>query len=158
MGVVNIKVQKGIIIRPAHRPIREELIPLQVRFVELKMTTKLNNKQISEQLEVHYNTIMNWNKTEIVQNALSEALVTLKRDNSVGMQKLMSALIREAGNVLDDPEMGNTIKVQLIGQLFTQVGKFSGLEPAKEVKKEIKVTKSFETLMDTSTAIDTEYN
>jgi len=153
-----MELKKGIIVRPAHRPVRVELTPEQIRFVEFKMTTKLNNKQISEVLGVHYNTIMNWNKSILVQNALQEAVETLKKDNSVGMQKLMSALIREAGNVLEDPEMGNTIKVQLIGQLFTQVGRFAGLEPIKQVKKELKVTKSFETLINNNNVADAEYN
>jgi uncharacterized protein YjcR len=141
--------------KPAHRPVRTEVTPEQLRYVQLKLTTKLTNKQIADQLNVHYNTITNWNKTEIVQNAISEQVEFIKKDNMIGMQRLMASLIREAENVLSDDEVGNTIKIQLIGQLFSQAGKFSGLEPVKQVQKQVNVVKSFEQLVDCE-AIDVE--
>lgn len=139
---------KNIITKPPHRPTRTELTPEQIRYVQLKFTTKLSQREIADMLGVHFNTITNWNKSPLVDRAMNEQLEALKRDNQMGAQKLMASLIREAGNILDDPHMGNTIKVQLIGQLFSQAGKFAGLEPPKQVQKEVKVKKSFEELID----------
>lgn len=142
-------------MNPAHRPVRTEITPEQLRYVQLKLTTKLTNKDIATQLGVHYNTITNWNKTDIVQNAITEQVEFIKKDNMVGMQRLMATLIREAENVLSDEEVGNTIKIQLIGQLFSQAGKFAGLEPAKQVEKKVTVAKTFEQLVDCE-AIDVD--
>lgn len=138
---------------PAHRPERTELTPEQLRYIQLKFTTKLSQREIADQLGVHYNTISNWNKSPLVNRAMDAQLEALKRDNQMGAQKLMSSLIREAGNILDDPNMGNTIKVQLIGQLFSQAGKFAGLEPVKQVNKEVKIKKSFEQLIDVDSEV-----
>lgn len=138
-----------------HRPVRTEITPEQARYIQLKLTTKLNNKQMAEQLGVHYNTITNWNATDIVKEALGKQVECLRKDNLVGMQKLMFSLIREAGNLLDDDDVGSSLKIQLIGQLFSQVGKFSGLEPAKTVDKKVTVIKSIEQMIDCE-AIDVE--
>lgn len=142
--------------KPAHRPVRTEITAEQLRYVQLKLTTKLTNKQIADQLNVHYNTITNWNKTNIVQNAIAEQVEFIKKDNMIGMQRLMATLIREAENVLSDEEVGNTIKIQLIGQLFSQAGKFAGLEPAKQVEKKVTVAKTFEQMIDCGDAIDVD--
>lgn len=132
------------IVNPNHRPPRTELTPEQIRYVQLKFTTKLSQREIAEQLGVHFNTITNWNKSPLVARAMQEQLQSLKSENQVNVQKLMSSIIREASNLLDDPDMGNTLKMQLIGQLFTQAGKFAGLEPVKQVQKEVKIKKSIE--------------
>jgi hypothetical protein len=137
---------------PAHRPVRTIITPEQLRYIDLKLTTKLNNKQMAEQIGVHYNTITNWNNTEIVQEAIAIQVEQLRKDNLIGMQRLMTSLIREAENVLSDADVGNTIKIQLIGQLFSQAGKFAGLEPVRQVEKKVTIKKTFEQLLS-----DTEY-
>jgi uncharacterized protein YjcR len=142
--------------KPAHRPVRTQITPEQERYVQLRLTTKLSFKQIADQLGVHYNTITNWNKTQIIQDAIEEQIIQVRKDNMIGMQRLMGSLIREAENVLSDDEVGNTIKIQLIGQLFSQAGKFAGLEPVKQVEKKVKITKSFEEMIDCGSVIDVD--
>ena len=136
---------QGVI--PAHRPTRTEITPEQLKYIQLKLTTKLSNVQMAKQLNVHYNTITNWNKSEIVQTAMAEQLECLRKDNLVGMNRLMASLIRESSNLLDDGELGVTLKIQLIGQLFAQAGKFAGLEPTKAVEKKVTVVKSIEQMI-----------
>lgn len=133
---------------PAHRPVRTSITPEQERYVQLRLTTKLSFKQIADQIGVHYNTITNWNKTQIIKDAIEEQIIQVRKDNMIGMQRLMGSLIREAENVLSDSEVGNTIKIQLIGQLFSQAGKFAGLEPPKQVDKKVKIVKSFEEMVE----------
>lgn len=141
---------------PAHRPVRTVLTPQQERYVQLRLTTKLSFKQIADQLDVHWNTITNWNKTQIVQDAIEEQIIQVRKNNMIDMQRLMSTIIREAENVLSDDEVGNTIKIQLIGQLFSQAGKFAGLEPVKQVEKKVTVAKTFEQMVDCGSVIDVD--
>ena len=141
---------------PAHRPTRTEITPEQIKYVQLKLTTKMNNVQMAKQLDVHYNTITNWNKSALVQREITEQIDVIRRDNAISMQGLMASLIREAGNLLDDEGVGATLKIQLIGQLFSQAGKFSGLEPVKTSEKKITVVKSIEQMIDDGEVIDVE--
>jgi predicted DNA-binding protein YlxM (UPF0122 family) len=155
IGGGNMNLEEFQEPNPAHRPVRTVLTSQQERYVQLRLTTKLSFKQIADQIGVHYNTITNWNKTQIVQDAIEEQIIQVRKDNMIGMQRLMGSLIREAENVLSDDEVGNTIKIQLIGQLFSQAGKFSGLEPVKQVQKQVNVVKSFEQMVDCG-AIDVD--
>jgi hypothetical protein len=132
--------------KPAHRPIREALTPAQERYAFLKCTTNLTQMQIADQLGVHYNTLTNWNRSPLVKQAFKDQIEGIRTSNMLGMQRLMGKMIEESVKVLDS-DVGTTIKVQLIGQLFTQAGKMSGLEPPKEVKKKVTVEKSFEQLI-----------
>ena len=142
-------------VNPPHRPARTEVTPEQLRYVQLKLTTKLNNRELAKQMGVHYNTISNWNDSPLVKEAIMVQVEALRKDNLIGMQRLMASLVREASNVLDDEEVGVTLKIQLIGQLFSQAGRFAGLEPVKQAEKKVTVVKSFEQLVD-SEAIDAE--
>lgn len=140
---------------PSHRPERTEATPEQLNYIRLKLTTSMNNRELAKQCNVHYNTIGNWNNSPIVQKAIIVQVEALRKDNLVGMQRLMSSIIRESSSVLDNTEVSATLKIQLIGQLFSQAGKFSGLEPPKQAEKKVTVVKSFEQLVD-SEAIDVE--
>lgn len=133
---------------PPHRPPREELTPQQERYVVLKCTTNLNNKQIADQLDVHRNTINNWNKNPLIIQAINDEIEQFKKGNQLGMQKLMKSLIKNSTEILDRNDIGMTYKIQIIGQLFSTAGKLSGLEPAKQVKKNVKVEKTIESLID----------
>jgi uncharacterized pyridoxal phosphate-containing UPF0001 family protein len=106
---------------PAHRPVRTQITPEQIKYVQLKLTTKMTNVQMAKQVGVHVNTITNWNKSQYVQNEITEQIGVIKRDNAISMQGLMASLIREAGNLLDDDGVGATLKIQLIGQLFSHL-------------------------------------
>ena len=142
-------------VNPPHRPARTEVTPEQLRYVQLKLTTKLNNRQLAKQMGVHYNTIANWNDSPLVKEAIMTQVEALRKDNLIGMQRLMASLVREASNVLDDEEVGVTLKIQLIGQLFSQAGRFAGLEPVKQAEKKVTVVKSFEQMVDCE-ALDAE--
>lgn len=142
-------------VNPPHRPARTEVTEEQLRYVQLKLTTKLNNRQLAKQMGVHYNTIANWNDSPLVKQAINVQVEALRKDNLIGMQRLMASLVREASNVLDDEEVGVTLKIQLIGQLFSQAGRFAGLEPVKQAEKKVTVVKSFEQMVDCE-ALDAE--
>lgn len=133
--------------RAPHRPVREELTPTQIRYANLKVSTKLSNASIAKMLDIHVNTTTNWNKNPMVLAEMESQVDIVRKDNIIGMQRLMGSLIREAGDLLDDPEVGSTLKIQLIGQLFSQAGKFAGLEPTKKVEKKVNVVKSFEQMI-----------
>lgn len=140
--------------------IQNELKPEQIRYANLKATTTLSQRQIAEQLGVHYNTVTNWNKNPLIHEAIKYEIELVKVDNSLKIQQLMQHMLKEAIGILADRETGKTVKTQLIGQLFTSVGKYAGLEPVKQVKKEINVTKSFEQLIsevDTDSIEEVEY-
>ena len=143
-------------VNPPHRPARTEATLDQLRYVQLKLTTKLNNRELAVQMGVHYNTITNWNNSPYVKQAISEQVEALRKDNLIGMQRLMTSLIREASTVLDDEEVGTTLKIQLIGQLFSQAGRFAGLEPVKESNKKVTVVKSIEQMIDCETMEEVE--
>lgn len=143
-------------VNPPHRPARTEATLEQLRYVQLKLTTKLNNRELALQMGVHYNTITNWNASPFVKEAINEQVEALRKDNLIGMQRLMTSLIREASGVLDDEEVGSTLKIQLIGQLFSQAGRFAGLEPVKESNKKVTVVKSIEQMIDCETMEECE--
>lgn len=140
--------EEMIEVRPAHRPTREELTPQQIRYVQMKCDMNLTNAKMAEILEVHPNTIYNWNRTELVNNALKEYIQEMRKTNMLKSQRLMSSLLDKANDIITDDEVGLSHKVQLIGQLFTQCGKFAGLEPPKESKKEVTVKKGIESFID----------
>lgn len=140
---------------PAHRPVRVEVTPEQIRYIQLKLSTPMSNVAIAKQLNVHYNTITNWSKTDIVRNEIETQMEILRKDNLVGMSRLMSTIIREAEAMLGDDGLGTTLKMELIGRLFSQAGKFAGLEPAKAVEKKVTVIKSIEQMIDCE-AIDVD--
>lgn len=125
----------------------EELKPEQIRYANLRATTTLSQRKIAEQLDVHYNTITNWNKNPLIHEAIKHEIELVKEDNVLKVQQLMQHMLKEAITILSDRETGKGVKTQLIGQLFTSVGKYAGLEPPKQVNKDIKVTKSFEQLL-----------
>lgn len=143
-------------VAPANRPVRDELTDKQLRYIQLKLTSKLNNVQMAEQVGVHFNTITNWNKTPMVQNAIAEQLESVRKDNMIGMSRLMASIIREAEQMLGDDGVGVTLKMQLIGQLFAQAGKFAGLEPVKAVEKKVTVVKSIEQMINCEEVIDVD--
>lgn len=132
----------------------EALEPKQIRYANLKATTNLSQREIAKQLEVHYNTLTNWNKIPMIQEAIKFEIECVKQDNSLKIQQLMQHMLKEAINILMDNETGKAVKTQLIGQLFTSVGKYAGLEPAKQVNKQINVTKSFEQLISESDDVE----
>jgi DNA-binding transcriptional regulator YhcF (GntR family) len=127
--------------------IQTELKPEQIRYANLKATSTLSQRQIAEQLGVHYNTLTNWNKNPLVLEAIKFEIEFVKQDNSLKIQQLMQHMLREAITILIDKDTNKTVKSQMIGQLFTSVGKYAGLEPTKKVQKDINVTKSFEQLL-----------
>lgn len=130
-----------------YEQIQEELKPEQIRYANLKATTTMSQRQIAEILGVHYNTITNWNKNKLIREAIKYEVALVKEDNALKVQQLMQHMLKEAITILSDKETSKGVKTQMIGQLFTSVGKFSGLEPAKQVNKDIRVTKSFEQLI-----------
>jgi DNA-binding XRE family transcriptional regulator len=127
--------------------IMEQLKPEQIKYANLKATTTLTQRQIAEQIGVHYNTIGNWNKNPLILEAIKCEIECVKQDNAMKVQQLMQHMLKEAIGILVDKESSRTVKTQIIGQLFTAVGKYAGFEPTKQVNKEIKVTKSFEQLL-----------
>lgn len=139
-----------LVPNPPHRPVREEPTPEQERYAFLKASTNLSQRQIAEQLGVHHNTISNWNKSPLVQKLINEQIEIMRKDNMIGMQRLMSKMIEKSLEILDS-DIGNTTKVQLIGQLFSQAGKMSALEPPKQVKKQVTVQKSIEQMLNDET-------
>lgn len=143
-------------IAPANRPVRDELTDKQLKYIQLKLTSKLNNVQMADQLGVHYNTITNWNKTSIVQTAISEQLECVRKDNMVSMSRLMASIIKEAEQMLGDDGVGVTLKMQLITSLFAQAGKFAGLDPVKAVEKKVTVVKSIEQMINCEEVIDVD--
>jgi len=130
-----------------YESIIEQLKPEQVRYANLKATTTLSQRKIAEQIGVHYNTITNWNKDPLIAQAIRCEIECVKQDNALKVQQLMQHMLKEAITILTDKESSRGVKSQMIGQLFTAVGKYAGLEPAKQVNKEIKVTKTFEQLI-----------
>lgn len=124
-----------------------ELKPEQLRYAFLKANSNLSQRQIAEQLEVHYNTLTNWNKNDLVQKAIQYEVEEVKRDNALKIQQLMKSMLTEAISILSDKDTSNGVKTQMIGQLFNSVGKYAGLEPTKKVQKDINVNKTFEQLI-----------
>lgn len=128
--------------KPAHRPVREEITPQQLRFIQLKCDSNMNNRQIAEIVGVHPNTIYNWGKSDLVREEMRAYVNQMRDYNMVKSQRLMGNLLDKANDIIQNDEVGLSHKVQLIGQLFTQCGKFAGLEPVKESKKTVEVKKS----------------
>jgi hypothetical protein len=60
----------------------------------------------------------------------------------------MNSMIKEAMNILNKETTTDSVKTQLIGQLFTQAGKMSGLEPSKKSEKTVTINRGIDSIID----------